>query len=98
MHEVAAAEYPLHEPQPGWAEQDPEQVVEAVLSVLDQARHSAKDLAGIGFSTAMHSLVGLDGDGRAATGLITWADTRALPQAARLRAEHPQLHARTGTP
>ena len=96
MHAVAAAEYPLHEPHPGWAEQDAEQVVAAVLQVLEQARDAT--VTGIGFSTAMHSLVGLDGDGKPLTGLITWADTRALAQAQRLKAEHPELHARTGTP
>jgi len=46
----------------------------------------------------MHSLVGLDAASRPATGLVTWADTRALAQAEDLRAHHPELHERTGTP
>ena len=29
---------------------------------------------------------------------MTWADMRATEQAERLRAEHPELHDRTGTP
>jgi gluconokinase len=32
------------------------------------------------------------------TRVITWADTRAADEAERLRAEHPELHDRTGTP
>ena len=46
----------------------------------------------------MHGLVRLDGDDRALSPLLTWADTRAAAQADRLRAEHPDLHDRTGTP
>ena len=30
--------------------------------------------------------------------MITWADIRASAQAERLKAEHPDLHGRTGTP
>ena len=43
-------------------------------------------VAGLAFSSAMHSLLGLDADGRPVTPSITWADTRAAPQAERLRA------------
>ncbi len=46
----------------------------------------------------MHALVALDGDGHPLTPLVTWADMRAAEQADRLRAEHPQLHDRTGAP
>jgi gluconokinase len=42
--------------------------------------------------------VGLDAQGRALTPLVTWGDMRATEQAERLRAEHPELHDRTGTP
>jgi gluconokinase len=45
----------------------------------------------------VHSLVGLDHD-RPLTELLTWGDDRAAEQAERLRAEHPKLHASTGTP
>ena len=95
---VADAGYPLHEPHPGWAEQDPLQVAEAAERVLREALASTEDVAGVAFSTAMHSLVGLDDDGTPVTPLITWADTRALEQADAIRRERPGLHARTGTP
>ncbi len=94
MHGRVEAGYALSEPQPGWAEQDPEVVVAATLDVLRRA----PEVAGTAFSGAMHSLVGLDARDRPATPLITWGDTRATEQAERLKAEHPQLHARTGTP
>jgi gluconokinase len=98
MHEVAQAEYPMHEPRPGWAEQDADEVAEAVAGVLREALAGAPGAAGVAFSTAMHSLVGLGGDGGPVTPLITWADTRALAQAEWLREHHPDLHDRTGTP
>jgi gluconokinase len=98
----AEAGYPLLEPEHGHAEQDPGRVLDAALAVLRDAAAAARsagaEIAGIGVSTAMHALVGLDAHGRARTRVITWADTRAADEAERLRAEHPELHDRTGTP
>jgi gluconokinase len=53
-----------------------------------------------GLSAAMHSLVGLDARDRPMTPLLRWsdADPGAAAHARRLRAAHPELHARTGTP
>lgn len=90
--------YPLEEPAPGQAVQDPERVVEAILAAAAEACPSGRRVAGVSFSSAMHSLVGLDPDGRPLTPLLTWADSRASAQAERLRSERPELHARTGTP
>jgi gluconokinase len=94
--------YPLLEPAQGHAVQEPGVVVDAVLEVtrgaLAGARAAGLGVAGLSFSSAMHSLVALDGDDRPLTPLVTWADTRAIDQALRLRREHPELHARTGTP
>jgi gluconokinase len=102
--ETGACEVPyaLLEPQPGWAVQEPRAVVDAVVAATRGALAGARDagvaVAGLSFSTAMHSLVGLDAGGAPLTDLLTWADQRAAPQAERLRAERPGLHARTGTP
>lgn len=94
--------YPLDDPQPGEAVQDPGEVVAATLQAIRDAAGQAQDagceVAGLSLSAAMHALVALDDAGRPLTPLITWADTRATGQAERLRAEHPQLHGRTGTP
>ncbi|MEA2302880.1 MAG: gluconokinase [Solirubrobacteraceae bacterium] len=102
--ELASAEraYPLREPRPGWVVQDPDEVVTATLAAMAEAVRTVLEgggrVAAVAFSAAMHSLVGVDAHGRPLTDLLTWADSRALEQAARLRAEHPDLHARTGTP
>jgi len=96
----AERSYPLHSPHPGWAEQDPDEVVDAVLDAIAQAvSNLSEDVAAIGLSSVMHSLIGLDGDGGPLTPLITYADTRAWPQALRLRREHGiSLYRATGTP
>lgn len=93
--------YPLHEPAPGYAEQDPDRILEAVLETL-AAVVAATDrpVAGLSFSSAMHSLIGLDPMGVPLTPSVTWADSRASGQAERLRASRAglALHRRTGTP
>jgi gluconokinase len=98
----AEVEYPLLEPEPGWAVQEPPVVVDAVVEVtrraLAAAAQAGLDVAGISFSTALHSLVGVDDDGAPLTDLLTWADQRASGQAERLRRERPHLHGATGTP
>jgi gluconokinase len=85
----AAITYPQFPP----GEQDPDVVVDAAMRVLRDAGPGA-----VGISTAMHGLVALDAYDRPLTPLLTWADTRAVEQAQRLRSEHPELHDRTGTP
>lgn len=96
--------YPLDEPQPGYAVQDPGKVLEAVLGVLRQVvgtvRRLGLPIAGVAFSSAMHSLLAIDEDGHPITASITWADLRAVEQAERLR-QLPlgrDLHRHTGTP
>lgn len=98
----ASAGYPLEEPHPGHAVQDPQLILQAVLEtvreVVDEV--GAHRVAGLSFSAAMHSLLGLSPEGEPLTPLLTWADTRARAQAERLRAGVGglALHRRTGTP
>src|SRR4051812_42384287 len=70
------AGYPLLEPEPGQAVQDPAAVVEATLAAVRAAVAAARDqgaaIAALSFSGALHSLVGLDAQGRALTPLVTW--------------------------
>src|SRR5687768_10112354 len=79
------AGYPLRAPRPGYAEQDPNEVRTAALRAMTEAVRGATALghrvAGIAFSAAMHSLIGLNGSGEAITPLLTWADNRAAGQA-----------------
>lgn len=92
--------YPLHSPHPGWAEQDPDEVAGAALDAIAEVVSKVPDdVAAIGLSCVMHSLIGCDGEGMPLTPLITYADSRAWPQALRLRREHGiSLYRATGTP
>jgi gluconokinase len=99
-----SVEYPLYTPNPGWAEQDPEAIFAAVLqsvkAAVVKAGVAAEAIAGIGFSSAMHSLLPLDGEGRPLGRAIIWADNRSAVQAERIKREHGghQIYRRTGTP
>jgi gluconokinase len=100
----AEREYPTTSPHPGWAVQDPDAVTTAVVAVVREVMAdvtaAGHPVAGIAFSSAMHSLIALGPDGSPLTPSVTWADERALPQARRLResGDWLALHRRTGTP
>jgi gluconokinase len=103
QHAAASIGYPLEEPKPGEAVQDPDVIVRAVLGAVREAaaraRAAGAQVAGLACSAAMHTLLGLDAGGRPLTPSVTWADTRAAAQAERLRAaDGVDLHQRTGTP
>ena len=55
-------------------------------------------LAGVGISCFWHSLLGVGEDGKAVTPLFSWADSRALGQAEKLKSEMDEAayHKRTG--
>jgi xylulokinase len=77
---VARAErnYPLSTPQPGWAEQDPEdwrRAAEAALAALGD-----HEVAGIGLTGQMHGLVALDSDERVLRPAILWNDQRTAAE------------------
>ncbi|NHC43998.1 gluconokinase [Motilibacter sp. K478] len=103
-HASASAGYPLLEPSPGEAVQDPAEITaaafRAIRTVVAELASRGAVVRAVSFSSALHSLVGVDADGVALTPSITWADIRAKDQAARLRSTGKglELHLRTGTP
>ncbi|WP_411348393.1 gluconokinase [Paenibacillus sp. WLX2291] len=96
--------YPLHTPTPSTAEQDPDQILRAVMdtiaSVMTQSGTSAEQILFVSFSSAMHSLIAVDEQGTPLTNCITWADNRSADYARRLKEEHNghEIYLRTGTP
>jgi gluconokinase len=85
----------------GKAELDPDEVVAAVGDCLDElaTRGELDAVEQVATSCAWHSVIALDGAGRRQTGALTWADTRAAPLVAELRAragDLERLHAATG--
>lgn len=100
----ASEGYPLHQPSPSVAEQDPDQILDAVLNtiaaVMQQSAIRPDELLFLSFSSAMHSVIAVDSAGKPLTPCITWADNRSSAAAARLKNElnGHELYLRTGTP
>lgn len=78
---AATEEYGLSTPQPGWAEQDPEDwwhAAQACLTRLPQGH--------VGLSGQMHGLVVLDADDRVLRPAILWNDQRTAAECAEIEA------------
>ena len=58
---------------------DAKGVIDAAEAVLDEALAAGPRPAAVALSTAWHTLVGVDDDGRPSTELSTWMDDRAAP-------------------
>jgi xylulokinase len=71
----AERSYPLATPQPGWAEQDPEDWWRAAEACLADVC-AGRDVGGIGLSGQMHGLVALDPTDRVVRPAILWNDGR----------------------
>jgi xylulokinase len=73
-------EYPLYQPQNGWAEQDPNDwwfaVYTSIKAVITKSGVKSEDIKGIGLSGQMHGLVMLDGEGNVIRPSIIWCDQR----------------------
>ena len=76
----ASQEYPLYQPQNGWAEQAPEDWYRATINTLKQVISdsgvSSQDIKGIGLSGQMHGLVMLDQNNDVIRPSIIWCDQR----------------------
>ncbi|WP_251554055.1 gluconokinase [Neobacillus muris] len=94
--------YPLYTPDITTAEQDPEEIFQAVLKAISSIahHHAEKKISFISFSSAMHSLIAMDEDDRPLTPVITWADNRSEAWAHKIKDEWNghQIYRRTGTP
>lgn len=78
----ASAEYPLYQPANGWAEQNPEDWWKAVCITLKEitAKAGNGNIAGIGLSGQMHSLVLLDAKNAVIRPAILWCDQRTVTE------------------
>ncbi|HIW73048.1 MAG TPA: xylulokinase [Firmicutes bacterium] len=82
------AEYPLYQPQNGYAEQDPADwwnaAAEGIRAVLAESGVPAPAVAGIGLSGQMHGLVMLDAAGEVLRRSIIWCDQRTAAECAEI--------------
>ncbi|HOM17274.1 MAG TPA: glycerol kinase GlpK [Thermoguttaceae bacterium] len=90
--ELASAyrEIPLVYPQPGWVEQDPEEMIQASLAVIHQALQraglQAKDLAGFGVTNQRETVIAWErATGWPLAPAIVWQDRRTADRCETLR-------------
>jgi xylulokinase len=80
----ASSEYPLHNPRPGWTEQDPEDWWEGAKEVLAKVAAEAGEVGGIGLTGQMHGSVFLDASDQVIRPALLWNDQRTQAQCDRI--------------
>jgi gluconokinase len=93
--------YPVKSPQPGYNEQDPELILKAFINcIADIVTKTGKAPDAISLSSAMHSVIPVDKNGKALADMITWADARSEAIAQKLRdsPQGPGIYETSGTP
>lgn len=96
------ASYPTQRPQPGWAEQDPDDwwiaIRQALRTIARKQRPFKTNIEGIGLTGQMHGLVLLGRKGQPLMPCIIWMDTRAENHLQKLyeRIDKMSLLSRTG--
>lgn len=97
---IAQHYYPVKIPKPGYSEQDPEVILEAFLSCITDSVKNAGQPQAISLSSAMHSIMPVDGNGKALADMMTWADARSEDIAEKLRQSDTgkEVYRTSGTP
>ena len=80
----AVEEYPLYQPNVGWAEQDPEDwwmaTYTTIKQVVSKSGINAAEIKGIGLSGQMHGAVLLDQNNNVLRKAIIWCDQRSFAE------------------
>jgi gluconokinase len=98
--------YVSYDPLPvahGHHELDPDLLFKATLDTLRdtvQQTRAMGQLAGVSFSSAMHSVIAVDNEGLPLTQMITWADLRSASYASAMKGSEKgkRIYKHTGTP
>lgn len=99
--ETAQVAYPTLQPQPGYQEQAPEIIWQSFVKVISRiTSRMGPHPDAICLSSAMHSLIPLDGHGNPLMNAIIWADNRSASFARDLHRSPTGkiLYEKTGTP
>ncbi|SDS85240.1 gluconate kinase, FGGY family [Mucilaginibacter mallensis] len=99
--DVSQHYYPVKSPKPGYSEQDPALIFEAFIScITDTVKKIGYPPYAVSLSSAMHSVIPVDADGKALADMITWADARSEDIAQKLRAtaQGEFIYKTSGTP
>jgi gluconokinase len=101
---AAAVEYATQYPRPGWAEQDPETVFDAVLQAVSDAvaasRFHPAEVTALTLDGPLHTCLGLTAEGVPATPVLTWEDSRAhrITHHLQQAAAGSEIYKQTGCP
>ncbi|MEK4513608.1 gluconokinase [Paenibacillus sp. FSL K6-2524] len=96
--------YPLYIPSFSAAEQNPEEIFNAVIKCVDQLMRQTKiqpeSVMFVAFSSAMHSVIPIDSNGKPLMNCLTWADNRSVEWSEKLQKDLGgfDIYLRTGTP
>ncbi|QNO14224.1 gluconate kinase [Alkalicella caledoniensis] len=100
----ASREYPIISTMPSFREQDPEEILEAVIHTLKESIRvgniNPNDISFVSFSSMMHSVIAVDKEGKPLTNCIIWADNRSVTYAEEFKknGQGLEIYKRTGTP
>ena len=99
VHSLKAT-YATISDEPGQSEQNPDEIVQQVTTLIAQSLQANTAIQGVCFSAAMHSIIAVDKEGKTLTNVIIWADTRSSQQAARLKNSNQGsiIYQKTGVP
>jgi len=94
FHGCSSKSCPLICPQPGWAEQKPSDIWDAICetskSVIESAGIAKDDIKGIVFGTYWKGIIPIDKDGKELYNNIIWLDARAGAQAQKMNESLPE--------
>jgi gluconokinase len=102
IENYASQSYPTYYPQPGFVEQDPEEILSAVIQVIsalvEKTEVHPQSILAITFGGVWQSMMAVDSHCQALSRAMIWADIRALKQNERLQAEltTEEIRERTG--
>lgn len=78
---AGTGDYPVYYPQPGWAEQNPDEwwaaVCETIKTLLERNHIDAQEIAGVGIDGQSWSAIPIDQEGNVLANTPIWMDTRA---------------------
>lgn len=99
QHQVV---YPTSHPAPAFSEQDPDQIVSALFRAIHAVVRAmeGRQPEAVCLSSAMHSLMAINGKGETISPLIIWSDGRSEKEAQWLKAQNEaaDIYQHTGTP
>jgi gluconokinase len=98
---VSQFSYPTLQLEPGYSEQEPEEIWTAFQRCIQETIQNIGYLPrSISLSSAMHSIIPVQSDGTALANMITWADARSevLADALRMGPHGEEIYRISGTP